>query len=123
MRNAFGKPFMDRQWFESRRKVPGYLPTMAIQVTSPQGRCVSYAEAHIDWKQNFAEIGPLATHPDYQCRGLAGACLAEMFRRLSAMEVRDAYMRSDMGSAASIRLLDRLLPVERQEEHSWELVR
>ncbi len=120
---AFGKPFIDREWFESKHKAPGYQPNMAVQVLSREKRCVAYAEARIDWKQNYAEIDPIATHPDYQRRGLAKACLVETFRRLAEMGVRDAYIGSDVEPAPSNRLYDSMLPIEKVEEFSWELNR
>lgn len=120
---AFAKPFIDKEWLESRRKAPGHMPGMAVQVLSSEGRCVSYAEARIDWKQNYAEIDPIATHPDFQRMGLARACLAESFKRLAAMGVRDAYIGSAVEPATSDRLYDSMLPVEKVEEFSWELTR
>jgi ribosomal protein S18 acetylase RimI-like enzyme len=120
---AFGKSFIDQDWFESKQKAPGFQPNLSVQVLSPEGKCVSCAEAHIDWKQNYAEIDPIATHPSYQGRGFARACLAETFRRLADMRVRDAYICSDLGSAEANRLYDSLLPIERMEDLSWELSR
>ncbi|HEY3420029.1 MAG TPA: GNAT family N-acetyltransferase [Methanomassiliicoccales archaeon] len=120
---AFGKQSINQEWFESKRKAPGFLPSMLVQVLSPGGRCVSCTEARIDWKQNYAEIDPIATHPDYQRMGLAKACLAETFRRLAGMKVRDAYIGSDTEAAPSNRVYDAMLPIEKLEEFSWELAR
>jgi ribosomal protein S18 acetylase RimI-like enzyme len=120
---AFGKPFIDREWFESKQKAPGFCPNLLVQVLYPHGKCVSCAEARIDWKQNYAEIDPIATHPDHQRRGFAKACLAETFRRLAAMKVRNAFIGSGVEPAQSNRLYDALLPIEKVEEFSWELSR
>lgn len=120
---AFGKPFIDRDWFESKKKAPGYKPNMVVQVLSPKGKCVSCAEARIDWKQNYSEIDPIATHPDYQRRGFAKACLAETFRRLAEMRIRDVYIGSDVEPAPSNRLYESMLPIGKVEDFSWELER
>ena len=120
---AFRKSSFDKKWFESKRKAPGYRTSMVLQVLSPDGKCVSCAEARVDWKQNYAEIALIATHPDYQNRGLAKACLAQCFGRLADMKVRDAYIRSKGEHAPSDRWYDSMLPIEKVEEFSWELTR
>jgi len=120
---AFANPSIDREWYESKHRAPGFQPSMCVQVLSPQGRCVSCAEARIDWKRNYAEIDLIATHPEYQRRGLSRACLAEMFKRLADMRVRDAYIGSVAEPAPSNRLFDSMLPIEKVEAISWELKR
>jgi ribosomal protein S18 acetylase RimI-like enzyme len=123
MVKASGKPFIDKEWYESRSKAPGYRPNMIVQVFAPDGVCVSCAEARIDWKQNYSEIDPIAVHPDYQDRGLDKACLAECFRRLADMKVREAYIMSEIEPAPSNLPYDSMLPVGKVEEFSWELTR
>ncbi len=120
---ALVRPLIDKEWFECKKKAPGYLANMVVRVLSPEGRCVSYAEARIDWKQNYAGIAPIAIDPDYQSKDFARVCLAESMRRLANVGVRDVYIMSHIESSASDRLYDSMLPIEKVEEHSWELTK
>jgi ribosomal protein S18 acetylase RimI-like enzyme len=120
---ACGSDLIDREWFMSRQNAPGFQPGTVVQAMSSKGICVSCAGARIDWKQNYAEIELIATHPDFQKKGLAKACLAECFKRLSDMKVRYAYIGPTNMSSHSYRLFESMLPIEKVEEFSWELAR
>jgi len=120
---ALSRPFIDKEWFESKKKAPGYLANMVVWVMSPEGRCVAYAKACIDWKQNYAGITPIAVHPDYRLKGFERVCLAESMRRLANVGIRDVYIRSHIESSTSDLLYDSMLPIEKVEELSWELTK
>lgn len=119
VRGAFGHTILNMDWFRSKISSPGYSDEWNILMVSPEGRCASFCDARIDWKRGYAEIDPIGTHPDFQRRGLARACISECFHRLRRSGVRYAFIGSAEEPAPSNRLYDALAPVEKHEEHLW----
>jgi ribosomal protein S18 acetylase RimI-like enzyme len=120
VRTSFGRDMLDRGWFDSKVKAPGYSHQWNLCLISPQNRVVSFADVRIDRKGGYAEIDPIGTVPGSQRQGLARSLLREGFRRLAAAGIRDVHIGSAPPPNHSNRLYDSLGPVLRFEERLWE---
>lgn len=117
---AFGRATIDREWYDSNITAPCFSPRWVVLIESPDGHCASFCDVRIDRGAGYAEIDPIGTRPQFQRKGLARACIAECFRRLSEEGIRNAYIGSAPEPAPSNKLYDSLRPVERYEEMVWE---
>ena len=87
---AHGTGFMTRQAREAMMAHPGYDPMLDLVVEAPDGRLAAYCICTIDTEENQTtgrKVGmtdPIATHPDYQRRGLAFALLLAGMQLLRA---------------------------------------
>ncbi len=120
VRTSFRRDMLDRTWFSSKVKAPGYSHGWNICVISPDNRVASFADVRIDSVGGYAEIDPIGTIPDLQKMGLAKNCLRECFRRLAKAGIRDVHIGSAPPPDHSNRLYDSLGPVFRIEEFLWE---
>lgn len=120
VRTSFGRDMLNREWFDSKVKAPGYSHLWNLCLISPQNRVVSFADVRIDMKGVYAEIDPIGTVPGFQRQGLARSLLREGFRRLAAAGIRDVHIGSAPPPYHSNRLYDSLCPLLRFEERLWE---
>jgi ribosomal protein S18 acetylase RimI-like enzyme len=69
-------------------RTPEYVPALDLVVVSPEGRLVAYVVCHFLPEENRLrrqQVGftdPVATHPDFQGKGLARTLLLSGFARL-----------------------------------------
>lgn len=92
---AFGstKPF-EEYWPRTLRLMqsPVYVPEHEIFVIAPSGEVASFC---IVWEDPITKVGhfePVATHPDYQGKGLGKCLMYEAFRRLMAEGMQEANL-------------------------------
>lgn len=116
---AFKHPGLGMEWYRSKTAAPDYREEWLIMIMSPDGRCASFCDARMDWERGYTEIDPVGTHPDFQKKGLAKACLAHCLRGLGEAGIRDAFIGSDVEPNPSNRLYDSLHPVEKREGRVW----
>lgn len=90
---AFGSnmPF-EEYWPRTLRfdRSPVYVPEHELFVMAPSGDVAAFC---IIWTDEFTQVGhfePVATHPDYQRKGLGKSLLLEALRRLKAEGMYEA---------------------------------
>ncbi len=89
-RAAFGTEHMTAAYRRAMAAGPDYDPEMDLVAVAPDGRLAAYAVGSYPVEENALTgqaagyADPLATHPDFQGRGLATALLLEAARRLQA---------------------------------------
>ncbi|NLX35818.1 MAG: GNAT family N-acetyltransferase [Chloroflexi bacterium] len=118
---TFQSEAIDAAWFAGKSSAPGYDPSWDLGVMSPSGEWVAFALAWPDHDNALAEIDPVGTHPDHRQRGLARALLLELFARLRAAGIRQAYIGSAAEPYYANRLYEALGPARMQVQHRWRL--
>jgi ribosomal protein S18 acetylase RimI-like enzyme len=116
---TFGSEAIDAAWYAGKSSAPGYAPAWDLGVMAPSGEWVAFALAWPDHDNALAEIDPVGTHPDHRQRGFARALLAELFARLRASGVQQAYIGSAAEPYYANRLYEALGPARTQVQHSW----
>ena len=90
-RAAFGTQHMTIAHRQAMISDPEYDPTLDLLIIAPDGRLAAYcvgsikANTHTGQREGFTD--PVATHPDFQGRGLAKAILLAGMHRLQARGV------------------------------------
>ena len=107
-RAAFNSAYMTEAWRLRTLAAPGHHPDLDLVATSPGGRVVAVA---IVWlgPDGEGQFEPVATHPDFQRRGLARALLLEGMRRLRAFGATRAAVETDQGRRAAPELYGSLM--------------
>ncbi len=119
VRAAFGRETLDRAWYDSKSRAPGYAPEWDMAVLSPEGVQAAFCLTWPDRENGMAEIDPVGTVPDYQRRGLAKAVVMECFRRLHRAGIREAYIGSAPEPYISNRLYESLRPTGKYQTNKW----
>ena len=87
-RAAHGTENMTVDFRLAMMRTPEYDPTLDLVAVSPEGRLAAYVVCHFSPQENYLRkqrIGytdPVATHPDFQRKGVARALLLAGFGRL-----------------------------------------
>lgn len=108
-RAAFGTEHMTIEERSAMLSGPDYDPELDLVVVAPDGRLAAYCVCWISQEEN-AQTGrnegytdPVATHPDYQRRGLARALLLTGLRLLQARGVETAVMGTSSENEGMLR--------------------
>ena len=97
-RAAFGTEKMTVEQRLAMMQDPGYEPELDLVVVAPDGQFAAYCMCTISREQNERTgrnegyTDPIATHPDYQRRGLARALLLTGFRKLKQRGIEIALL-------------------------------
>jgi mycothiol synthase len=94
---------MTAEFRRSMMRAAEYCPELDLVVLAPDGRLAAYVMCHFSGeenhlrKQNVGYTDPVATHPNFQGKGLARALLLEGFLRLKAagMEIAEVSTSAD----------------------------
>lgn len=108
-RAAFGTENMTVEERLAMMRLPEYDPELDLVVIAPDGRFAAYCMCLISREEN-ARTGrnegyadPVATHPDFQRRGLAKALLLTGFRKLKQRGVDTAVLGTSSENIAMQR--------------------
>jgi ribosomal protein S18 acetylase RimI-like enzyme len=88
---AFGSKGFPKEVYYYMQKAPSYNPNIDLVITL-KNKVVSLCTVWHDRQNNIGYFEPVATHPDFQKRGLGKAILNEGLKRLNKMGVRLAYV-------------------------------
>jgi mycothiol synthase len=107
--SAFGsdKPF-DEYWPRTLRfmQSPVYVPEHELYVVAPSGEIAAFC---IIWTDELTKVGhfePVATHPDYQRKGLGKSLLFEALRRLKSEGMNEADLCTNYTNLPAIGLYE-----------------
>jgi len=108
-RAAWGTEHMTVEGRSAMLSGPDYDPELDLVVVAPEGRLAAYCVCWISQEEN-ARTGrkegytdPVATHPDYQQRGLARALLLTGLRLLQARGMETAVMGTSSENERMLR--------------------
>lgn len=98
---------------------PLYRPELNVVARSADGRIASYCRGTVDARSGVGSIDPIATHPDFQGRGLGKAIVLSCFAAQARLGGREIYIGSGpMGSAGS-HLYRKLNPAATRSYSAW----
>ena len=102
-----GKPF-EEYWLRTLRfmQSPVYVPEHEIFVMSPNGEVAAFC---IVWTDELNQVGhfePVATHPNFQRRGIGKSLLLEGLRRVKSEGMNEACVCTNHDNQAAIRLYE-----------------
>lgn len=108
-RSAFGTKYMTVEERLAMMRMPEYDADLDLLVISPKGRFAAYCICSISREENertgrnegYAE--PIATHPEFQRRGLAKALLLKGFHKLALRGIDRAVLSTNINNAAMLR--------------------
>jgi ribosomal protein S18 acetylase RimI-like enzyme len=98
---------------------PMFRPELSVYALSPDGRVASYCRGTVDPGNGVCGIDPVATHPEFQRRGLATAVVRACFRRQAELGGRLSYIGSAADPAPSTILYRSLGPQRKYTFSSW----
>lgn len=95
---AFGTQNMTIEWRQAMTRAPGYDSELDLVAVAPDGRLAAYVFGSISVEENeqtgqkIGQADPVATHPDFQRKGLCRALLLECLRRLRERGMKAARL-------------------------------
>ncbi len=108
-RAAFGTENMTVEERLAMMRVPDYEPELDLVVVAPDGRLAAYSMVSISQEENACTgrdegyTDPVATHPDFQQRGLAKALLLTGLRELQQRGMDAALLGTSSENVAMQR--------------------
>ena len=108
-RAAFGTQNMTVEQRLAMMRVPDYDPELDLLAISPEGRFAAYCMCSINQEENERTgrsegyTDPVATHPDFQRRGLARALLLTGFHKLKQRDIDTAVLHTSSNNIAMQR--------------------
>ena len=108
-RAAFGTEHMSVTERLAMMRNPGYDPELDLVAIAPDGRYAAYCFCSIDAEenartgQNLGYTDPIATHPDFQRRGLARALLCTAFQKLKQRGIANAALGTSSDNLPMLR--------------------
>jgi ribosomal protein S18 acetylase RimI-like enzyme len=105
-RAAWGTENMTVEYRLSMMRTPSYDRTLDLVVVAPDGRLAAYAMCYISPEENELSgrqdgyIDPIATHPDFQRRGLAKALMAAGMKLLYTRGMETARLSTGSDNVA-----------------------
>jgi ribosomal protein S18 acetylase RimI-like enzyme len=104
---------------ESLATNPMFRPDLSIVARSPEGSIAAYCRGTVDPDNGVGSIDPVATHPDYQGRGLGKAIVRACFATQSELGGRESYIGSGPEGSAGSYLYRSLGPVSTTSHSEW----
>ncbi len=108
-RAAWGTEVMTIEYHLAMVSVPTYERELDLVAVTPDGRFAAYCMCHFSAEENAMSgckagyTDPVATHPDFQRRGLARALLLEGLRRLKNCGMTEGRLGTSESNIAMIR--------------------
>lgn len=105
-RAAWGTENMTVEYRLSMMQTPSYDRTLDLVVVAPDGRLAAYAMCYISPEENELSgrqdgyIDPIATHPDFQRRGLSKALMAAGMKLLHTRGMETARLSTGNDNVA-----------------------
>lgn len=98
---------------------PMFRAELSVVARSVDGRIASYCRGNIDRDSGVCSIDPVATHPDFQGRGLGKAVVSACFAAQARLGGRESYIGSAPEGSAGSRLYRTLGPVSKRTYSVW----
>jgi mycothiol synthase len=108
-RAAFGTENMTVEERLAMMRVPEYDAELDLLAVAPDGEFAAYCMCSISWEENERTgrnegyTDPIATHPDFQRRGLAQSLLLTGFHKLKQRGIDTAVLGTSSENAAMLR--------------------
>ncbi|CAG0983917.1 hypothetical protein ANRL4_02047 [Anaerolineae bacterium] len=108
-RAAWHTDYMTVEYRLSMMRTPSYDQALDLLAVAPDGRLAAYCMCYISPEENAlsgsldGHTDPIATHPDFQCRGLAGALLLAGMKLLRARGMETAKLGTSLDNIAMQR--------------------
>jgi mycothiol synthase len=87
--------------FKKLQSAPMYRADLDLLVVAPDGTIAAFATVWFDAVNRIGYFEPVATHPDYQRRGLGKALMNTGLRKLKMLGATDAYLGAAAEGAAA----------------------
>lgn len=100
---------------------PMFRPELSVVAVAPGGRVAGYCRGTADAGNGVCGIDPVATHPDFQGRGLAKAVVLRCLHNQRALGGRFAYIGSAPEPAPGTFLYRSLGPAGRTTACTWRI--
>jgi ribosomal protein S18 acetylase RimI-like enzyme len=98
---------------------PMFRAELNVVARSADGRVASYCRGNVDPDSGVCSIDPVATHPDFQRRGLGAAIVRACFAAQAQLGGRESYIGSAPEGSAGSRLYRTLGPVSKRSYSAW----
>ncbi len=98
---------------------PMFRPELNVVARSGDGRIAAYCRGTVDPGTGVGSIDPIATHPDFQRRGLGAAIVRACFATQAQLGGRESYIGSAPEGSAGSRLYRALGPVSKTSYSEW----
>ncbi len=98
---------------------PLFRPELNIVARSPDGRIGAYCRGTVDPTTGVGGIDPVATHPDFQGRGLGQSIVETCFAAQARLGGREIYIGSAPEGSAGSRLYRKLGPEAMRTFSLW----
>ena len=82
------------EWRKTMLSSPHLTPEITIAVAAPNGNYASHCGLWYHPEENYANVEPVATDPDYRKMGLAKAAIYEAVIRAAKLGAKEAYVVS-----------------------------
>lgn len=119
LEGAFGGDNNRIPVLESLASNPMFRPELNVVARSPEGRIASYCRGTVDPDTGVCSIDPVATHPDFQGRGLGKAIVRTCFSAQRVLGGRESYIGSAPEGSQGSYLYRSLGPVSKRSYSEW----
>lgn len=103
-RTAFASTAVTDEGYRNVMRAPLYDHNLDLVIAAPDGRLVAFCLCWLDTVNRIGLFEPVATHPDFQRRGLGRAVMLEGMRRMRARGMDTAVIASAAENVASLGL-------------------
>ncbi|NND02739.1 MAG: GNAT family N-acetyltransferase [Acidimicrobiia bacterium] len=119
LKGAFGGEGDRAAMMRSLATNPQYRPELNVIARSADGRIASYCRGTVDPRSGVGSIDPVATHPDFQGRGLGKTIVLTCFAAQASLGGKEVYIGSGPPGSAGSHLYRKLDPVETRSYSEW----
>ena len=104
---------------ESLATNPMYVPELSVLARAENGDIAAYCRGTVDADNGIASIDPVATHPDYQRRGLGKAVVLKCFAEQRRLGGTMSFIGSGPEGSAGSGLYRSLNPASMTPTSEW----
>ncbi len=119
LEGAFGGEFDRVQALESLATNPMYVPELSVVARAPNGDIAAYCRGTVEPGKGLSSIDPVATHPDYQRRGLGASVVVSCFAEQRRLGAAQSFIGSGPAGSAGSRLYRQLNPTSITSYSEW----
>ncbi|NNC75322.1 MAG: GNAT family N-acetyltransferase, partial [Acidimicrobiia bacterium] len=119
LEGAFGGDRNRIPVLESLASNPLFRPELSIVARDPDAGIVAYCRGTVDPDSGVAGIDPVATHPDFQGRGLGKAILKTCFANQRSLGGTESYIGSEPEGSQGSYLYRSLGPASKRSYSEW----
>ncbi len=98
---------------------PLFRPELNVVARHPEGRIAAYCRGTVDPDSGVCGIDPVATHPDFQGRGLGAAIVRKCFTTQRELGGTTSYIGSAPEGSPGSRLYRSLDPISVTSHSTW----